>query len=206
MSKSEARSRIDEVLDVIGLTDRRKDRTNTYSGGMKRRLNIGIGLLHSPRLLILDEPTVGVDPQSRNAILESVEALSGEGMAVLYTTHYMEEAERLCDRIGIIDAGTVIAEGTRDQLTASIGEQDRMRIEVSGSVETAAEHVRSVDGVSDVATEERAIVVLTDDGSRRLPGIISRLAAGSVQVGSIDISRPDLEAVFLHLTGKALRE
>src|SRR6478672_11398597 len=105
-----------EVLTVTGLTDRAGDQTKKYSGGMKRRLNIGIGLLHRPKLLILDEPTVGVDPQSRNAILESVQGLSGEGMAVLYTTHYMEEAERLCDRIGIVDLGEVKAEGTRAEL------------------------------------------------------------------------------------------
>jgi len=135
MPRGVADKRIDEVLDVIGLTDRRKDRTKKYSGGMKRRLNIGIGLLHQPQLLVLDEPTVGVDPQSRNAILESVEALSGEGLAVLYTTHYMEEAERLCDRIGIIDSGRIIAEGTTRELVASIGEQDQLRIKVSGHAE-----------------------------------------------------------------------
>ncbi|WP_216853480.1 ABC transporter ATP-binding protein [Phytoactinopolyspora halotolerans] len=206
MPKNDAKTRIDEVLDVIGLSDRRKDRVSTYSGGMKRRLNIGIGLLHSPRLLILDEPTVGVDPQSRNAILESVETLSEEGMAVLYTTHYMEEAERLCDRIGIIDSGTVIAEGTAAELTSSIGEQERMRIEISGSVDEAAHRMESAEGISDVAVEDRAIVLLTDDGSRRLPDVIRRLSDTDIQIGSIDISRPDLEAVFLHLTGKALRE
>src|SRR3990172_1003425 len=110
------RQRVNQVLEIIELTDRAGERSEKYSGGMKRRLNIGIGLLHRPTLLILDEPTVGVDPQSRNAILESVEALSVEGMAVLYTTHYMEEAERLCDRIAIIDAGRLQAEGTRAEL------------------------------------------------------------------------------------------
>jgi ABC-2 type transport system ATP-binding protein len=206
MSKRDTAARVDEILEVIGLTDRRKDRTSKYSGGMKRRLNIGIGLLHSPRLLILDEPTVGVDPQSRNAILESVESLSGEGMAVLYTTHYMEEAERLCDRIGIIDSGRVIAEGTPAQLTSGIGEQERVRIEVSGPARSAADRLAAVDGVTDVATEEHALVILVDDGSARLPAIIAELADADIQIGSIDLARPDLEAVFLHLTGKALRE
>ena len=115
------RSRVDEVLAVVDLTDRAKDRTSQYSGGMKRRLNIAIGLLHRPHLLVLDEPTVGVDPQSRNAILTSVETLSAEGMAILYTTHYMEEAERLCDRVGIVDEGRIIAEGTRRELVATGG-------------------------------------------------------------------------------------
>ena len=121
----QARSlRIDHVLGVVALTARADDRAEEYSGGMKRRLNIAIGLLHEPRLLVLDEPTVGVDPQSRNAILESIEHLGGEGLSVLYTTHYMEEAERLCDRIGIIDEGTLIAEGTRASLIADAGQED----------------------------------------------------------------------------------
>ncbi|NDL60007.1 ATP-binding cassette domain-containing protein [Phytoactinopolyspora sp. XMNu-373] len=206
MSKRDTAARVDEILEVIGLTERRKDRSSKYSGGMKRRLNIGIGLLHSPRLLILDEPTVGVDPQSRNAILESVESLSGEGMAVLYTTHYMEEAERLCDRIGIIDSGRVIAEGTPAELTAGIGEQERVRIEVTGPAQNAADRLGGVEGVTDVAVEDHAVVVLVDSGSARLPSILAELARAGIQIGSIDLARPDLEAVFLHLTGKALRE
>jgi ABC-2 type transport system ATP-binding protein len=124
LDRAARKRRIAEVLGVVGLTDRADDRAEEYSGGMKRRLNIGIGLLHEPRLLVLDEPTVGVDPQSRNAILESIEQLGGEGIAVLYTTHYMEEAARLCDRIGIIDEGVLIAEGTRDQLIADAGQDD----------------------------------------------------------------------------------
>jgi ABC-2 type transport system ATP-binding protein len=203
---AETRTRIGEILEVIGLADRRKDRTSKYSGGMQRRLNIGIGLLNRPQLLVLDEPTVGVDPQSRNAILESVEALAGEGMAVLYTTHYMEEAERLCDRIGIIDSGQVIAEGTTAQLVARIGEREQLRIEATGQLDGAADRVRALDGVSEVSVEERAIVVLADDGSRQLPAIIEQLGSAGVEIGSIEITRPDLEAVFLHLTGKALRE
>jgi ABC-2 type transport system ATP-binding protein len=206
LSKQETRVRIDEILDVIGLADRRKDRTSKYSGGMKRRLNIGIGLLHKPRLLVLDEPTVGVDPQSRNAILESVEALSSEGMAVLYTTHYMEEAERLCDRIGIIDSGRVIAEGTTQQLVATIGQKERLRIEVGGDVDGAAQRVRSLDGVSDASVDGQALVVIADQGARQLPSIIDVLTRAGTHVGSIEVARPDLEAVFLHLTGKALRE
>jgi ABC-2 type transport system ATP-binding protein len=207
MPKGRTDERIGEVLDVIGLTDRRKDRTKKYSGGMKRRLNIGIGLLHQPQLLVLDEPTVGVDPQSRNAILESVEVLSGEGMAVLYTTHYMEEAERLCDRIGIIDSGKIIAEGTTRELVATIGENDQLRIGVSGHVADAVvRSIRAFDGVSDVTLERQTLTVIADDAARHLPPIITKLSAAGVQVGSVDVARPDLEAVFLFLTGKALRE
>ena len=206
MPARESRRRIDEILDVIGLTERRKDRTDKYSGGMKRRLNIGVGLLHAPKLLVLDEPTVGVDPQSRNAILESVEKLSGEGMAVLYTTHYMEEAERLCDRIGIIDAGRVIAEGTRRELVAGIGQRDRLRIELAGEPAGALERVRTMTGVDEVVGSEHGVSILVDRASTRLSEIIAHLTADGVQIGSIDVAQPDLEAVFLNLTGKALRE
>src|SRR3546814_258373 len=142
--------RSDEVLDVIGLRERADDRSSEFSGGMKRRLNIGIGLLHRPQLLVLDEPTVGVDPQSRNSILDSVEQLSREGMAVLYTTHYMEEAERLCDRIGIIDQGELKAEGTARQLTASIGEREVLRIDVVGSVDGVAKQLGATAGVAQI--------------------------------------------------------
>ena len=135
---AKARERVTEVLDVVGLAERGDDQAKTYSGGMKRRLNIGIGLLHRPRLLVLDEPTVGVDPQSRNAILESVERLAAEGMAVLYTTHYMEEAERLCDRIGIVDLGELKAEGTRGELVALVGQHDRVQLQGSGDLEAGA--------------------------------------------------------------------
>ena len=131
------KSRVEEVLTLIGLTERANDRTDHYSGGMQRRLNIGIGLLHQPRLLLLDEPTVGVDPQSRNAILESIAALGRHGMAILYTTHYMEEAERLCDRIGIIDAGEIRAEGTQRELVALIGQRDQVRLAVTGDTDAA---------------------------------------------------------------------
>jgi linearmycin/streptolysin S transport system ATP-binding protein len=125
MPGPQAKAGTAQVLEVIGLSDRAREQSKNYSGGMKRRLNIGIALLHQPRLLILDEPTVGVDPQSRNAILENVQSLSAEGMAVRYTTHYMEDAERLCDRVGIIDHGKLIAEGTRRELVGLVGERDR---------------------------------------------------------------------------------
>ena len=133
LRKQELEDRIDEVLTIVGLTDRAKDKIETYSGGMQRRANIAVGMLHRPTLLILDEPTVGVDPQSRNAILESVAALGESGLAVLYTTHYMEEAERLCDRIGIVDEGKIIAEGTRNELVASLGESSAIQFRAEGS-------------------------------------------------------------------------
>src|ERR687896_1432607 len=153
----ELAQRADEVLEIAGLTDRRDDRTDRYSGGMKRRLNIAIALLHRPRLLILDEPTVGVDPQSRNAILSSVEALSTEGMAVLYTTHYMEEAERLCDRVGIIDEGEIRAEGTRRELVSMLGERDRVGLAAAGDLQGAARALGALDGVDEATRRESGL-------------------------------------------------
>ncbi len=198
--------RVDEILDIIELSDRADDQTKEYSGGMKRRLNIGLGLLHKPDLLILDEPTVGVDPQSRNAILENVERLGAEGMAVLYTTHYMEEAERLCDRVGIIDEGQIIAEGTRRDLVALVGERDRLHLELSGDASTVADAVSAIDGIESCSSAGSELEVVTVSASRSLPDVVLSVTEAGLDVHSIQVSEPDLESVFLHLTGKALRE
>ena len=206
MSTADAKRRCAAVLEVTGLTDRAGDQTKKYSGGMKRRLNIGIGLLHRPKLLILDEPTVGVDPQSRNAILESVEGLSGEGMAVLYTTHYMEEAERLCDRVGIIDHGKLIAEGTRDELVSLVGEGDRVRLLATGDLAKAAAELDGHPWVRQASATDEVIDLVVDDSRSNLPAILTTAAAADVAVRSVDVTEPDLEAVFLHLTGRALRD
>ncbi len=200
--------RTDQVLEVIGLSDRADDRAQDFSGGMKRRLNIGIGLLHEPQLLILDEPTVGVDPQSRNAILGSVEELATAGMAVLYTTHYMEEAERLCDRIAIVDKGRIVAEGTRRELIANVGGRDLVRMEISGDVSAAAAACRPVDGVesADVEPDGTAVVCLLTAAASRLPTLLTAVAATGATVTGVEVREPDLEDVFLHLTGRALRD
>ena len=200
------RSRIDEVLEIIDLADRAKERTEHYSGGMKRRLNIGIGLLHQPRLLVLDEPTVGVDPQSRNAILTSVEQLSASGMAILYTTHYMEEAERLCDRVGIIDQGRIIAEGTRRELVALVGGHDKVTLAASGDVRAGAAAASAIPGVRTATAHEGGIDLLVQEARRLLPRLMETVAGAGVQIRSVEVEEPDLEAVFLHLTGKALRD
>ena len=198
--------RVEEVLRLIGLADRAGEPTKNFSGGMQRRLNIGIGLLHRPRLLILDEPTVGVDPQSRNAILESVERLSGEGMAVLYTTHYMEEAERLCDRIGIIDLGQLRAEGTRQDLVALVGEHDRVSLEGRGNLEAAAQACRALAAVRAASVQGGGIELIVDQARTVLPELLRIAADAGAAVSSVEVKEPDLEAVFLHLTGKALRD
>jgi len=205
MSRTRLRSRIDDVLGVIGLTDRAGDRAGEFSGGMKRRLNIGVGLLHEPRLLILDEPTVGVDPQSRNAILESVERLSGAGLAVLYTTHYMEEAERLCDRIGIMDQGSLVVEGTRRELVDTLGHQDLVRLDIAGDPFAAAAACTEVDDVRSADVEDSTVVCLLQGAAAHLAALLAAVAARGATVTGVEVREPDLEDVFLHLTGRALR-
>ncbi|HEY8473014.1 MAG TPA: ABC transporter ATP-binding protein [Natronosporangium sp.] len=198
--------RTDQALEIVGLADRAGDLVKEYSGGMKRRLNIAAGLLHDPKLLVLDEPTAGVDPQSRNAILESVERLAGEGIAVLYTTHYMEEAERLCDRVGIIDLGQLRAEGTRRELVSLIGERDRVSLDAAGDLARAQAAAAAVPGVQTAEAGDGRIELLVEEASTALPSILTAVSGTGVTVRSVTVSEPNLEAVFLHLTGKALRD
>jgi ABC-2 type transport system ATP-binding protein len=206
LSGRELRGRSDRILATIGLADRGDERTDTFSGGMKRRLNIGLGMLNDPALLVLDEPTVGVDPQSRNAILDAVENLASEGMAVLYTTHYMEEAERLCDRVGILDEGTLQAEGTRRELIALVGEHDRLRIEARGDLEAAAAGAMGVPGVTEAVPRGEGLDVLARDVRGSLAAIVRAIDSTGSSITSMVVEEPNLEAVFLHLTGKALRD
>ena len=173
---------------------------------MKRRLNIAAGLLHHPRLLVLDEPTVGVDPQSRPAILERVQAFGAAGVAVLYTTHYMEEAERVCDRVGIIDRGHLIAEGTRRELVSRLGEKDRIDLVASGDLERLADACRGVAGVDNAAAADHQVHLLANDGRSVLPAVLEAAERAGVAVNSVEVVEADLEAVFMHLTGTALRE
>jgi ABC-2 type transport system ATP-binding protein len=203
---TDAKARIDDVLEVVGLADRAGERTDQYSGGMKRRLNIAIGLLHRPQLLVLDEPTVGVDPQSRNAILESIEALGREGMAILYTTHYMEEAERLCHRVGIIDNGKICAEGTRRELVALIGERDKVNLSASGDLAAAARSLAGMAGVEGATPNDSGLQLIVDDARGSLPRLLQAAADAGLAVTTVEVVEPDLEAVFLHLTGRALRD
>ena len=203
---AELDARIAEILGTVGLADRADERTAGFSGGMKRRLNIGLGLLNRPSLLVLDEPTVGVDPQSRNAILESVADLSREGMAVLYTTHYMEEAERLCDRVGIIDEGHLKAEGTRRELVALVGEHDRLRLGTRGDVGPAAGVLRDLPAVVEATASDDAIDLLVRDARGALAEIVRVAADAGAEIETVEVREPNLEAVFLHLTGKALRD
>jgi ABC-2 type transport system ATP-binding protein len=202
----ELAARVDELLGTVGLADRAGEKTAGFSGGMKRRLNIALGLVNRPTLLVLDEPTVGVDPQSRNAILESVAAFSSQGMAVLYTTHYMEEAERLCDRVGILDEGTLRAEGTRRELVALMGEHDRVHLGARGDVAAAATALRALPAVQEATVSDHGIDLLVSDARSALAEIVRAAADAGADVGAVEVQEPNLEAVFLHLTGKALRD
>ena len=206
MGGGELKRRVGEVLEIIGLEDRAGDRTDTFSGGMKRRLNIGIGLLHRPKLLVLDEPTVGVDPQSRNAILSSVEELGRRGMAILYTTHYMEEAERLCDRVAIIDEGLIRAEGTRRELVSLIGQRDRVELSAGGELGAAATAAGDVEGVEGASVHDAGLSLIVVDARSILPRILEAVTRAGATINSVEIVEPDLEAVFLHPTGRALRD
>ena len=198
--------RVETTLEVVGLTERAGDKVGDYSGGMERRLNIAAGLLHRPRLLVLDEPTAGVDPQSRNAILTQVEALGGEGVGVLYTTHYMEEAERLCDRVGIIDQGRLIAEGTRRDLVARVGERDRIELAATGDLAALAAAAARLDGVDEAGVVAGGVHLVARDAGPLLPRLLEAAEHAGARVTSVELAEPDLEAVFLHLTGKALRD
>ncbi|HEU5471403.1 MAG TPA: ABC transporter ATP-binding protein [Actinophytocola sp.] len=198
--------RVEAVLELVDLTERAGERVESFSGGMRRRLNIGAGLLHEPTLLVLDEPTVGVDPQSRHAILESIQRFGRSGMAVLYTTHYMEEAERLCDRVGIIDHGRLIAEGTHGELVAQVAERDTIKLVATGDLATFAVACRDLAGVHGADTTDGEVHLLADFGRRLLPAVLELADRRGVTVRSVQVIEPDLESVFLHLTGTALRE
>ncbi len=200
------RSRVDEVLEVIGLRDRADERVGKYSGGMKRRVNIGVALLHKPKVIYMDEPTVGIDPQSRRNILDSVVALKDAGMTVLYTTHYMEEAQELSDHIAIMDHGELIAGGTHDELVKLVGQRTRIDLTVNANLPNVVAAWQAVEGVTGVSAEEQKISVLAEDSNQVLPRLFEAATRLSARITSVDIREPNLEAVFLHLTGRALRD
>jgi len=200
------KTRVEEVLDIIGLRDRAKERVGKYSGGMKRRVNIGVALLHKPQVIYMDEPTVGIDPQSRRNILDSVVDLKEQGMTVLYTTHYMEEAQELSDHIGIVDHGKMIANGTHDELVKLVGEQTRIDLTLDTDAGSVLDEWRGVEGVSQVTAENGLVTALVGDSNEVLPRLFDVTNRLSARITSVDIQEPNLETVFLHLTGRALRD
>ena len=208
LSGKSLNNRVDEVLEQIGLTDKAKNRIKTYSGGMKRRVNIGVGLLHRPRLLFMDEPSVGIDPQSRRAILDTVKDLNRQGMTVLYTTHYMEEAQELSNRVGIIDHGELIALGTQKELTQQVGETETLILHISENddSESLAKSLNGIKDVLEASAGDHEVSVVAQEAEDVLAAVVTRANERGVRIRSIDIREPNLEAVFLHLTGRALRD
>ncbi len=200
------KSRVDEVLELIGLAERQKERVNKFSGGMKRRVNIGIALLHRPQVLYMDEPTVGIDPQTRRNILDSVLELNRQGMTVLYTTHYMEEAQELSHHIAIMDQGKVIAYGTHPELVQIVGGQDRITLTINAESARVLESWRTTEGVTQLSAEDSTITLLVNDSNLVLPRLFEAAGRAGARITTVEIQEPNLEAVFLHLTGRALRD
>ena len=198
------KQRVDHVLNRIGLTDRAGDLPKEYSGGMKRRLNFGCGLVHEPAILLLDEPTVGVDPQSRERLFDLVREEKAKGTCVLYTTHYMEEAEKLCDELAIIDHGKIIAAGTLHELRAEFGGNDIIRLSGSFDPSRVEQAVTELGG--EVLTlDSNALLMAIKDGARNLPAILQGISATGADIHDTRLSEPNLESLFLKLTGKDLR-
>jgi ABC-2 type transport system ATP-binding protein len=199
-------ARVEQVLETIGLLDRAGDRVEKFSGGMKRRLNFGCGIVHKPEVLLLDEPTVGVDPQSRVRLLDLVRQQAASGVCVLYTTHYMEEAEALCDRLAILDHGKIIAAGTLEELRGAMGERDLVRLTGAFDPDRMREAAAAHDGLEVVAAAPDQVTLAVPGASRRLPEILAAVTATGAEVRETTVTRPSLESLFIRLTGKALRE
>ncbi|MEC1688699.1 ABC transporter ATP-binding protein [Bacillus mojavensis] len=208
LTHGEAKKRSAEVLEYVGLTERAKEKIETFSGGMKRRINIGAALMHKPELLIMDEPTVGIDPQSRNHILETVKQLNETGMTVIYTSHYMEEVEYLCDRIGIIDQGEMIAIGTKTDLCSRLGGDTIIQMTVSRTDEGFLSAVRSLAHVNDVTVSESElkIEVAAAHHEKVVTSLLTEAAAHQTNLLSLQVQEPNLERLFLNLTGRTLRD
>lgn len=206
MEGAAAAKAIDAALELVGLADRVKDKPSTYSGGMKRRLNLAAALLHDPQILLLDEPTVGVDPQSRNAIFDNLETLKARGKTLVYTTHYMEEAERLCDRLVVIDHGKVIANDTLHGLYSLLPVTNILSVELETDARFLLEDLRALPEVKSAELAGRTLRIGLHDRSTGAAPIMSWLALNGQRTTHLTSERPDLETVFLHLTGRSLRD
>jgi len=203
---SQLKERINEALELTGLLDRAKEPCKRFSGGMQRRLNFAAGLVHSPEVLLLDEPTVGVDPQSRVRLLEIVREQARSGITVMYTTHYMEEAESLCDQLAIIDHGQIIASGTLPELRGMLGEYDVLRLSGSFDPDPIREVIKQLDKTEIVSVDQNNLILTVKDGSRKLPTLFELLNRTGAEIRDTTLTQPSLESLFIKLTGKELRE
>lgn len=200
------KQRVEEALEFTGLLDRKKDYPEKYSGGMQRRLNIACAIVHKPRLIIMDEPTVGIDPQSRNHILNSVRKLNESGSTVIYTSHYMEEIEELCTDITIMDHGKVIAKGTKEDLKSLVDIEEKITFTLSNVNYTMIEQIKKTSGIIECVLEDRNLTVISQKGSKNLSRIIDSISNLNCEILGIDVEKPSLEGVFLTLTGRKLRD
>ncbi|MGG0528182.1 ABC transporter ATP-binding protein [Bacillus pumilus] len=207
----ELKSRVQETLELIGLKDRANDQVKVFSGGMKRRVNIGCAILHQPKLLIMDEPTVGIDPQSRNHILETVKTLNGEGMTIIYTSHYMEEVEFLCERMAIMDHGSIIALGDQHELSELVGNQREIVLTIKyehgqNDIDRVRQFIHEVDPLKEIVVQGNQIKIFDQHPQQLLSHLIQGVTALNIQIISAEIVEPNLENVFLYLTSKNSRD
>jgi len=207
LTNRQLKKKVDEVLEQIGLTDRRKDIVKTFSGGMKRRLNIGIALMHDPEIIIMDEPTVGIDPQSRNYILETVKRLNQEKqMTVLYTSHYMEEVEFLCNRIYIMDQGSIIASGTKEEIKNILSSENTILIKVSHIKDKFLHELNNEPLINRVTVQDKSISIIVPKEVNIFKTLLAFAEKTDTDIHAVEVKAPSLEDVFLHLTGRALRD
>ncbi len=207
VDKGVLEKRIQEVLEMVGLENRQKEVIKTFSGGMKRRINIAAALLHQPKILILDEPTVGIDPQSRNHILETVRNLNEQyGTSILYTSHYMEEVEQLCDRVYIMDHGKIVASGSKSELLSILSNDDTIQVQLSKESEELLNTIRMMKDVRQVDETSNGLRIIVKKGSHLLSDVVHAAEKVGIQITHFQMEIPSLEDVFLHLTGKSLRD
>ncbi|PRO42936.1 ABC transporter ATP-binding protein [Bacillus sp. LLTC93] len=211
LTGKELKSRVQETLELIGLEDRANDKVKVFSGGMKRRVNIGCAILHRPKLLIMDEPTVGIDPQSRNHILETVRTLNSEGLTIIYTSHYMEEVEYLCERMAIMDHGSIIAMGNQRELSELVGNQREIIFTIKcehgqNEIDRVRQYIHEYDPIKEILVQGNQIKIFDQHPQQLLSRLIQGVTALNVQIISAEIIEPNLENVFLYLTSKKLRD
>ena len=206
LSGASLKQAVDRVLELVGLTDRAKDPVKQYSGGMKRRINLALGLVHGPRAVLMDEPTVGIDPQARLNILEAVRQVAAAGTTVIYTTHYLEEVEQLCDRIAIMDHGKILAEGTLDELKRRVGGRDVVTVRGSFDAEAVRPRFEALAGVQVTSVEPGRLVLSVEGSGRGAVDLLGRVLADGLPIDGISIQPPSLNTLFLNLTGRELRD